>query len=158
MKFDQVVFIILDTPCKAGARSTIYFRECVRIDWNQHNVRPTSLTSVPQTLIWTPIPGLVRYDLEETVFRQSVSKRVPDRVQNRVQKWSPNVPLLKPNRCFWRFLFQFFSEPSKFIIQTAECIKQCPPPYVPFAKINYFPYERTDGRTDEHLLILHSRT
>ena len=56
-----------------------------------------------------------------------------------VQKWNPNVPLLKLNFTFW----SFFLEPSKPSFQSVSRQKHVSMVHLPVAKINYFPNEHT---------------
>ena len=118
-----------------------------------NNVRPTSPTSAPQNIVQDLI---CRPENPELLNVSSFEKNAQKMSRTGSQKWSLNVPVSKANACFGRFLFHFFLEPSKFIIQTTEARQHVSTPQNLSTKINYFCYVRTHG--NGHLLILHSRT
>ena len=153
----NVSFVKLDITLQGrGAKFSLHSR-VQQQNKLLYNVRPTSPTSVPQTLPWTSFTGLKYHSFWASLQGKSFEKSSQKRFRTGSQNGSLNMPVLKANACFWRFLFHFFLEPSKSIIQTAEARQHASTPQNLSTKINYFPDGRTDART-EHLLILHSRT
>ena len=106
-----------------------------------------SVTSVQRLLIWCPNSHLVRSIMSMLRFWKFSSKSRKIRVRKRsLNRLIVLVSFINGDP---------FSDRSKSKVQTTSRQEPCHTPQIPFAKINYFPDERTnEGRTS---VFLHYR-
>ena len=89
------VRLLLDITLQGrGAKLSLHSR-MQRQNRFLYNVRPTSPTSVPQTLPWTSFTGLKHYSFWASLQEQSFEKRSAKEVQNGVPKWVPEHAVVK---------------------------------------------------------------
>ena len=126
----------LDTPCAAGARSTSSIREHPRSEIPNWRIPIRHSRIGYLTSILTP--GTAEH--EHGAFLLNISKKCPK-----------TGPQKRPPMCSWYFLSSVsddhFLDPWKSRAQTTSVQQQWSRLHIRLAKINYFPDERTDGRT-----------
>ena len=137
-------FVILDTPCAAGARSTSFHPAVPpkEVYLKQSFSLIRSRTSVQRPLIWCPNSHLVRSIMSMLRFWKFSSKSRKIRVRKR----SLNRLIVLASYINGDPL----SDRSKSKVQTTSRQEPCHTPQIPFAKINYFSDE--EERTSVFLL------
>ena len=78
-------------------------------------------------------------------WRNPRQEHVFSRVQKRCPKVDPKQRAFTVDMYTMATFFQLLKNP---VFKTPLLSGTCPPPYIRFAKSNYFPNGRTDGRTD----------
>ena len=132
-----VLVVLLDTPCAAGARSTS-FPPAVppeEVYLKQRFSLIRSRTSVQRPLIWCPNSHLVRSIMSMLRFWKFSSKSRKIRVRKRsLNRLIVLVSFINGDP---------LSDRSKSKVQTAGRQEPRPCLQILFAKINYFPNERS---------------
>ena len=139
----------LDTPCKAGARSTLYVLDRTFFLSTNSKIRDRRAPHVTWRQVWVcrpiaPYPGEI-WVLSPGSFFLKFWKSVAKLVQKRVRNGSPSVPLLSLKARFWRFYFSFFQTLENPCLKLPSVLSNVHPPIYQSQKSII---SRTDGRTD----------
>ena len=143
---------LLDTPCKAGARSTLSILDhFLSMNFRIHDSRPAHVT-------WRAVGGpwialSFRWGTAWSVrkhFFQVLKKNAPNRLQKRVRNGSPSMPVLSLKARFWRFCFSFFQIRENSCLKTPSVLSNVHPPIYQSQKsiISRTTNERTTNISD----------